>query len=151
MISPPPRRTALGVAAELSLSLALLACAPAWSNACSKAITVATGHWEPYAYYDAQKRFVGLDALSGHQREQIGLKRKAGNDALALMDEHLATSDWFVGDSISLADICLFAYTHVADEADFDLELYPHIIAWMERIIVIAFVLTAIGLALALA
>jgi glutathione S-transferase len=33
---------------------------------------------------------VGLDALSGHQREQIGLKRKAGNDALALMDEHLA-------------------------------------------------------------
>src|SRR5215204_1108776 len=38
-------------------------------------------------------RFVGLDALSGHQREQIGLKRKAGNDALKLMDEHLATHD----------------------------------------------------------
>ena len=36
--------------------------------------------------------------------------------------------------AISLADICLFAYTHVADEADFDLELYPNVIAWMERI-----------------
>jgi glutathione S-transferase len=82
-------------------------------------------------------RFVGLDALSGHQREQIGLKRKAGNDALALMDEHLAKHDWFVRDSISLADICLFAYTHVADEADFDLELYPHIIAWLERIMLL--------------
>ncbi|HKH27656.1 MAG TPA: glutathione binding-like protein, partial [Sphingomicrobium sp.] len=59
------------------------------------------------------------------------------NDALKLMDEHLATHDWFVGDSISLADICLFAYTHVADEADFDLELYHHIIAWMERIMLL--------------
>ena len=51
-----------------------------------------------------------------------------------LMDEHLAGREWFVGDAISLADICLFAYTHVADEADFDLELYPNVIAWMERI-----------------
>ena len=50
------------------------------------------------------------------------------------MDEHLASRRWFVGDSITLADICLFAYTHVADEADFDLELYPSVIAWMERI-----------------
>ena len=41
------------------------------------------------------------------------------------MDEHLADRDWFVGDAISLADICLFAYTHVAGDADFDLERYP--------------------------
>ena len=79
-------------------------------------------------------RFVGLEALSGLQREQIGIKRKAGNEALKLMDEHLAGREWLVGDSITLADICLFAYTHVADEADFDLNLYPGIIAWMERI-----------------
>ena len=79
-------------------------------------------------------RYVGLDALSGHQREQIITKRKSGNEALKLMDEHLAERRWFVGDSITLADICLFAYTHVADEADFDLELYPNAIAWMERI-----------------
>ena len=42
--------------------------------------------------------------------------------------------DWFAPDAISLADICLFAYTHVADEADFDLELYPNVIRWMEQI-----------------
>ena len=35
---------------------------------------------------------------------------------------------------MSLADICLFAYTHVADEADFDLALYPNVVEWMERI-----------------
>ena len=49
-------------------------------------------------------------------------KREAGNAALKLMDEHLAGRDWFVGDAISLADICLFAYTHVAGDADFDLQ-----------------------------
>ena len=79
-------------------------------------------------------RYVGLDALSGMQREQIGVKRKAGNEALKLMDDHLAEREWLVGTGFSLADICLFAYTHVADEADFDLELYPNVIAWMERI-----------------
>ena len=42
------------------------------------------------------------------------------------MDEHLDGREWFVGDAMSLADICLFAYTHVADDAEFDLELYPN-------------------------
>jgi glutathione S-transferase len=79
-------------------------------------------------------RYVGLEALSGMQREQIPVKRKAGNEALKLMDGHLAGRDWLVANELSLADICLFAYTHVADEADFDLELYPNVIAWMERI-----------------
>lgn len=78
--------------------------------------------------------YVGLEALTGLQREQIGPKRKAGNEALKLMDEHLTEREWLVGDSITLADICLFAYTHVADEGGFDLNLYPGVIAWMERI-----------------
>ena len=78
--------------------------------------------------------FVGLEALTGLQREQIAVKRKAGNEALQLMNEHLAEREWLVGEAITLADICLFAYTHVADEADFDLNLYPKVIAWMERI-----------------
>ena len=78
--------------------------------------------------------FVGLEALTGLQREQIAVKRKAGNEALQLMNEHLAEREWLVGEAITLADICLFAYTHVADEADFALNLYPKVIAWMERI-----------------
>ena len=62
------------------------------------------------------------------------VERITRNEALRLMDDHLKSRDWFVGDAMSLADICLFAYTHVADEADFDLALYPKVIEWMERI-----------------
>lgn len=79
-------------------------------------------------------RFIGLDALSDAQRLQITGKRENGLFALDLMDRHLASRKYFVADRFSLADICLFAYTHVADEADFDLEAYPEIIHWMERI-----------------
>jgi glutathione S-transferase len=50
------------------------------------------------------------------------------------MDRHLESRKFFVADQLSLADICLFAYTHVADEANFDLEAYPEIVRWMERI-----------------
>jgi glutathione S-transferase len=78
--------------------------------------------------------WVGLDRLSEAQRLQIPLKRLAGAAALELMDKDLAKRDWLVGDAMSLADICLFPYTHVADEADFDLALYPGVVAWMERI-----------------
>ena len=79
-------------------------------------------------------RFVGLEALNDAQRIQITGKRENGLHALDLMDKHLSERKWFVADQFTLADICLFAYTHVADEADFDLELYPNVIAWMERI-----------------
>ena len=68
------------------------------------------------------------------RRLQLIPKRQAGIAALELMDRHLARRNWFVGEHMTLADICLFAYTHVADEADFDLELYPAVIRWLERI-----------------
>ena len=96
--------------------------------------------WEQYQHEPniATLRFwmnwVGIDRLTDLQRSQMPVKRKLGNEALQLMDGHLAGREWFVGDAMSLADICLFAYTHVADEADFDLQLYPNVIAWMERI-----------------
>ena len=96
--------------------------------------------WEQYNHEPniATLRFwmreVGIERLNGPQREQMPIKRKAGNEALKLMDEHLGKQEWFVGDAITLADIALFAYTHVADEADFDLELYGNVIRWMEQI-----------------
>ena len=80
------------------------------------------------------KRFVGIEALTDAQRIQMTGKREAGLAALDLMDRHLSERKYFVADQFSLADIALFAYTHVADEADFDLEAYPEIIRWMERI-----------------
>jgi glutathione S-transferase len=78
-------------------------------------------------------RWIGLDNLSDLQRLQMPGKRTAGNAALKLMDDHLAATEWFVGDAASLADICLFAYTHVAGDAKFDLQRYSHIVEWLER------------------
>jgi glutathione S-transferase len=79
-------------------------------------------------------RWLGPDNLNHIQRLQMPDKRKAGNAALKLMDDHLADRDWIVGDAISLADVCLFAYTHVAGDADFDLQRYPHVSGWIERV-----------------
>jgi glutathione S-transferase len=58
----------------------------------------------------------------------------AGRRALGAMEEHLQTHDYFVGSGITLADIALYAYTHVAPEAGFDLGEYPAIRAWIDRI-----------------
>ncbi|HSZ22304.1 MAG TPA: glutathione binding-like protein, partial [Candidatus Sulfotelmatobacter sp.] len=62
------------------------------------------------------------------------LMRPRGYDALAVMEEHLKSREWFVGDRYSIADIALYAYTHVADEGGFDLSNYPAIRAWLERV-----------------
>ena len=78
--------------------------------------------------------FVGEDKLTEQQDAQIMAKRIAGCEALALMDAHLATRDWFVGDSVTLADIALYAYTHVAGDGGFKLEEYPAIRAWLARV-----------------
>ena len=55
-------------------------------------------------------------------------------DALALMDEHLATREWFVGRSITLADIALYAYTHVAEAGGFRLRDRTHVCRWLDRV-----------------
>lgn len=78
--------------------------------------------------------FVGEDRLSELQRTLLPGKREAGEAALRLMDEHLARRDYFVGDRPSLADIALFAYTHVAPDGGFDLGRYPAVTAWIARI-----------------
>ena len=78
--------------------------------------------------------FIGSAQLSPQQKAQMMAKRIAGREALSLMDGHLAGHDWFVGDSVSLADIALFAYTHVADEGGFGLGDYPAVERWIERV-----------------
>jgi glutathione S-transferase len=78
--------------------------------------------------------FVGEDRLTEAQRAQIDGKRSAGEAALALMDEHLASRTFFVAGAPTLADIALYAYTHVAAEGGFDLSLYPAVEAWLARV-----------------
>ena len=50
------------------------------------------------------------------------------------MNDHLKARDWFVGTTMSLADVCLFAYTHVAEEGGFELHKYPRVQGWIERL-----------------
>jgi len=59
----------------------------------------------------------------------------SGQVLLNIMDDHLATRDWLVGDAPSLADICLYAYTHTAEErGGFDLAPFPALCAWLKRV-----------------
>lgn len=78
--------------------------------------------------------FVGMAQLSDAQRAQIDVKRAAGDAALRLMDEHLARRDWFVGEQATLADITLYAYTHVCEAGGFRLQVYPAVSAWLDRV-----------------
>jgi glutathione S-transferase len=80
------------------------------------------------------KDWVGHANLNEVQRLQMPGKRDAGEAALKLMDEHLEARDWFVGERPTLADVCLFAYTHVAHEAGFEMHRYPRVAAWLERL-----------------
>jgi glutathione S-transferase len=79
-------------------------------------------------------RFVGEARLSEEQRGQMMAKRVAGAAALDLMNRHLGDHDFLCGAGASLADIALFAYTHVADEGGFRLADYPALVAWCERV-----------------
>ena len=80
------------------------------------------------------KDWIGHSNLSEAQKVQLPVKRQAGEAALELMDEHLDGRDWFAAGRLTLADICLFAYTHVAHEAGFEMDRYPHVGAWLERV-----------------
>jgi glutathione S-transferase len=64
----------------------------------------------------------------------IEAKRTAGRAALDVMDRHLGDHEYFVGERFTIADIALYAYTHVAPEGGFDLEPYPAMRTWLERV-----------------
>jgi len=66
--------------------------------------------------------------------EAIAQKREPGYAALGVMEKHLTQHIWFVGERYTIADIGLFAYTHVADEGGFDLTRFPAILSWIERV-----------------
>lgn len=74
-----------------------------------------------------------LPATDPRQAEVPALLRK-GAQVLAVMEQHLAGREWFVGDSYGIADIALYAYTHCAGDGGFDLSMFPDIRAWLARV-----------------
>ena len=83
----------------------------------------------------ATSRFwLSHNLLTEERRAQLPQKQTLGYAALDVMEKHLTERLFFVGERYSIADISLYAYTHVAYEGNFDLGRYPSIRAWLERV-----------------
>lgn len=67
-------------------------------------------------------------------REQLKHKHRLGNAALKVMERHLSDRDFLVAQTYTIADIALYAYTHVAGEGGFTLHEFPAIQAWFKRV-----------------
>ncbi len=100
--------------------------------------------FEQYSHepYIAVARFLMMHANAADERRaSMPRLSKLGYDALGVMESHLRGAGpgdhartWFVGDRYSIADVALYAYTHVAGEGGFDLAAYPAVRAWLDRV-----------------
>jgi glutathione S-transferase len=92
--------------------------------------------FEQYSHepYVAVPRFWAHAGLMDEKRDQLPEKYERGDAALRVMEGHLAGHAYFVGERYSIADIALYAYTHVAEEGGFELAPYAAIRAWCERV-----------------
>jgi glutathione S-transferase len=93
--------------------------------------------FEQYSHepYVAVARFIVRFLEADHPR-RVEMPRllERGHQALAVMETQLHGRKYFVGDTYSIADIALYAYTHAAPEAGFDLSPYPAVRAWLTRV-----------------
>ncbi|MDZ4724671.1 MAG: glutathione S-transferase family protein [Leptospira sp.] len=93
--------------------------------------------FEQYSHepYIAVARFIRkYQGIPESRKEEYLSKQSGGYKALSVMEDQLTKEIFFVGDSFSVADISLYAYTHVAHEGGFDLEKFPAIKAWFKRV-----------------
>jgi glutathione S-transferase len=91
--------------------------------------------FEQYSHepYIAVARFWAIAGITPDESEREA-KMRGGTAALRAMEGHLAGREFLVGERYTIADIALYAYTHVAPEGGFELEPYPAIRAWLERV-----------------
>jgi glutathione S-transferase len=93
--------------------------------------------FEQYSHepYIATPRFIlkHLPANSA-RRAELPQRLTQGRAALGVMEQHLNGRQFMVAERYSIADIALYAYTHVAEEATLDLTPYPHVNAWLKRV-----------------
>lgn len=93
--------------------------------------------FEQYSHepYVATPRWILRHLGRQHPRmAEMPERLEKGRAALAVMEQHLAKHDFFVGNRYSIADIALYAYTHRAHEADLDLAPYPALRRWLARV-----------------
>jgi len=93
--------------------------------------------FEQYSHepYVATPRFILKHlAPNSPRRAELPDRLARGRAALAVMNSHLRAHRFFVSDRYTIADIALYAYTHVAHEAQLDLEPYPAVGTWLSRV-----------------
>ena len=93
--------------------------------------------FEQYSHepYVATPRYIVKHLPADHpRRAELPDRLARGRAALAVMETHLEGRQFFVGKRYTIADIALYAYTHVAHEGGHDLAPYPHVNAWLKRV-----------------
>jgi glutathione S-transferase len=95
--------------------------------------------WQFFEQYDhepniAVARFLVAFSDTNPSESDLEPRRRGGYRALDAMEGHLADRQFLVGECYTIADVSLYAYTHVADEGGFDLSRYPAINAWLDRV-----------------
>jgi glutathione S-transferase len=95
--------------------------------------------WMFFEQYDhepaiAVVRFWAHAGRTHEFADRLDERMRAGHRALAAMDRHLVGRRYLVGDELTIADIALYAYTHVAPEGGFELASYTAVTAWLERV-----------------
>jgi glutathione S-transferase len=93
--------------------------------------------FEQYSHepYIAVARFIAkYQGMPASRQAEYKAKQSGGYLALGVMEQQLAATPYLCGDQLTNADISLYAYTHVAHEGGFELERYPAIQAWLDRI-----------------
>jgi glutathione S-transferase len=93
--------------------------------------------FEQYSHepYVATPRYIIKHLGRDHARaSELPMRIERGHQALQVMETHLASHSFFVGERYTIADIALYAYTHVAHEGDLDLSRYAAVNAWLKRV-----------------
>ena len=93
--------------------------------------------FEQYSHepYVATPRYIIRHLGRDHPRiRELPERLERGRQALGVMEHHVTTRRFFVDERVTIADIALYAYTHVAQEGDHDLRPYPAVRAWLDRV-----------------
>lgn len=85
-------------------------------------------------YLAVARCWLSILKVGEQRREELQARQEGARAALAVMERHLQAAEYFVGGRYSIADIALYAYTHVAPEAGIDLEPFPAVRAWLARV-----------------
>jgi len=97
------------------------------------------GQVAQWLFFEQERVMSGIGAarfrtLTGRNPELIPARLALGKSALSMLEARLHGSSYLVGDSCSIADLANFAYTHVAEDAGYQLSDYPAVNAWLERV-----------------